>query len=66
METIKEEDDTELKMYERESMQIKENLKLDEIYGNQNERESNDKNNNNENTEYSESKLFKKQIDILH
>ena len=58
METIKEEDDTELKMYERESMQIKENLKLDEIYGNQNERESNDKNNNNENTEYRESKTF--------
>ena len=66
METIKEEDDTEIKMYERESMQINVNLKLDEINKNQNERESNDNNNNNENNEYRESKTFQDRYTALN
>lgn len=35
METIVEEDDKELNMYERESLQAKQNLKIDELNGNQ-------------------------------
>lgn len=56
METIVEEDDKELKMYERESIQVKQNLKLDEIMDNENERISND--NKNEPKEFKESKTY--------
>ena len=56
METIVEEDDKELKMYERESIQMKQNLKLDEIIDNENQRISND--NKNEQEAFKESKTY--------
>ena len=56
METIVEEDDKELKMYERESIQMKQNLKLDKIIENENERISID--NKNESEEFKESKMY--------
>ena len=47
METIKEEDDNELKMYERESIQLKQNLQLEQLKDDdeQNKRESSDNKN---------------------
>ena len=60
METIQEEDDKEVKMYERESMQAKQNINIDKKIDNQNKRESLPKVNNNENNEkdeYRESKV---------
>ena len=56
METIVEEDDKEVKMYERESIQMKQNLKLDEIIYNENQRISNDEKNGQE--KYKESKTY--------
>ena len=60
METIEEEDDKEVKMYERESIQMKQNLKLDEIIYNENQRISND--NKNEQEKYKESKTYQEQM----
>ena len=58
METIKEEDDNELKMYERESVQQKQNLQLEQLKDDdeQNKRESSD--NKNENDFLRESKTY--------
>ena len=58
METIIEEDEKEVKMYERESIQMKQNIKLNLEEGNNN-RESKDNNNNsNDNDSFKESKTF--------
>lgn len=57
METIVEEDDKELKMYERESMQTKQNISEEKKIDNQNKIESLQKADNNENDEYRESKV---------
>jgi small GTP-binding protein len=58
METIKEEDDNELKMYERESIQLKQNLQLEQLKDDdeQNKRESSD--NKNESDLLRESKTY--------
>ena len=58
METIKEEDDNELKMYERESIQLKQNLQLEQLKDDdeQNKRESPD--NKNESDLLRESKTY--------
>ena len=56
METIEEEDDKEVKMYERESMQMKQNLQLDNIKNEESQRSS--ANSKNENENYKESKTY--------
>ena len=56
MEIIEEEDDKEVKMYERESMQMKQNLKLDNSQEVENQRQS--ASSKNENEHFKESKTY--------
>ena len=60
MEIIEEEDDKEVKMYERESMQMKQNLKLDKSQEEENQSQSTSS--KNENDSFKESKTYQESM----